>query len=79
MTLQTLDPIETPTPLRVSAKKVTASGCFIFLIAIALGFRIAWAILRPNVLYPDEIFETLEPAHRLAFGYGILSWEWMES
>jgi hypothetical protein len=34
------------------------------------------AVGSPNIFYPDEIFQTLEPAHRLAFGYGIISWEW---
>lgn len=26
--------------------------------------------------HADEIFQTVEPAHRLAFGYGIKTWEW---
>jgi hypothetical protein len=30
----------------------------------------------PNIFYPDEIFQTLEPAHRLVYGYGVISWEW---
>jgi hypothetical protein len=28
------------------------------------------------VFAPDEIFQTLEPAHRLAFGEGIVTWEY---
>jgi hypothetical protein len=32
----------------------------------------------PNIIHPDEIFQTLEPAHRLAFGYGVITWEWRE-
>lgn len=31
-----------------------------------------------TLIHPDEIFQQLEPAHRLAFGYGIISWEWRE-
>ncbi|CAK9820889.1 GPI mannosyltransferase 3 [Anthophora plagiata] len=27
---------------------------------------------------PDEYWQSLEVAHRLAFGYGYLTWEWME-
>ncbi len=42
----------------------------------AFAIRIGLALGSPNIFYPDEIFQTLEPAHRLAFGYGVISWEW---
>jgi hypothetical protein len=29
-------------------------------------------------VHQDEIFQTLEPAHRLAFGFGVISWEWRD-
>ena len=28
--------------------------------------------------HPDEIFQTQEPAHRLAYGYGVVAWEWRQ-
>lgn len=41
----------------------------------ALAIR-AWAAAAlPNILWPDEIYQTLEQAHRLAFGDGIVPWE----
>ena len=43
----------------------------------ALAIRIAVALHLPSIEYPDEIFESLEPAHRLAFGYGVVTWEWI--
>lgn len=46
--------------------------------AFALGLRIALAICSPSVFQPDETYQTLEPAHRLAFGYGVITWEWRE-
>jgi len=46
------------------------------LFASALALRIGLALASPNIFFPDEIFQTLEPAHRLAFGYGVISWEW---
>lgn len=46
------------------------------LLTSALALRIGLAIASPNIFFPDEIFQTLEPAHRLAFGYGVISWEW---
>lgn len=39
----------------------------------------AWATLRfPNVVWPDEIHQTLEQAHRLAFGRGFVPWEFRD-
>jgi hypothetical protein len=28
------------------------------------------------MFHADEIFQTQEPAHRLAYGYGVVTWEW---
>jgi phosphatidylinositol glycan class B len=44
---------------------------------VAIALRI-WSISRDNIIYPDQIFQTLEPAHHLAFGYGIVTWEWRD-
>jgi hypothetical protein len=41
----------------------------------AFLLRVAGAVALPNVVWPDEIFQTLEQAHRLAFGYGVVPWE----
>ncbi|MDP9340418.1 MAG: hypothetical protein M3P45_16295 [Acidobacteriota bacterium] len=30
----------------------------------------------PSVYHPDEVFQNTEPAHRLAFGPMVVSWEW---
>ena len=46
------------------------------LVGFAFALRIGLALGSPSIFYPDEIFQTLEPAHRLAFGYGVISWEW---
>ena len=45
-------------------------------LAFAFALRAGSSLALPNVHWPDEIFETLEPAHRLAFGHGVISWEW---
>ena len=45
----------------------------------AVGFSLRlYAAHFPNLIHPDQIFQTLEPAHRLAFGYGVITWEWRE-
>jgi hypothetical protein len=48
----------------------------IFLIALILRVEVARHL--PSIERPDEIFNTLEPAHHLAFGYGVVVWEWRE-
>lgn len=52
----------------------------IMLIGIfVMGFALrAAAAFSYSVHYPDEIFQTLEPAHRLLFGYGTVTWEYRE-
>lgn len=46
--------------------------------AAAVALRLGVAILHPNVLWPDEIHQSLEQAHRLVFGAGIVPWEFRE-
>ena len=48
----------------------------VLILLIAWALRIAVIRIWPNIQWPDEIYQALEPAHRLVFGYGILSWEW---
>jgi hypothetical protein len=53
----------------------TAEVAFASIVAAGFALRVGVAELLPNVLWPDEIFQTLEQAHRVAFGYGIVPWE----
>ena len=41
-----------------------------------LFLRVGVAVKFPNVDHTDEIFQTQEPAHHLAYGYGVVSREW---
>ena len=45
-------------------------------LALALAVRAAVALTGDFVLHPDEIMQYLEPAHRLAFGNGVVYWEY---
>ena len=47
------------------------------LLAAAFALRLAVFFIFPNIIYPDAIFQILEPAHRLAFGSGLITWEWL--
>jgi hypothetical protein len=36
----------------------------------------AWAVVREHgVVWPDEVYQSLEQAHRLVYGFGFLPWE----
>ncbi|KAL5199441.1 hypothetical protein ABZP36_020644 [Zizania latifolia] len=45
-------------------------------LALALAFRAVNALLVRTYFNPDEHWQCLEVAHRIAFGYGHLTWEW---
>ncbi len=47
------------------------------LVVIAFAIRLAVDTLVPHVVYADEIFQSLEPAHRLVFGTGVVAWEYV--
>ncbi|MGA3335043.1 MAG: hypothetical protein ABSC62_12865 [Terracidiphilus sp.] len=46
------------------------------LLGFAFALRLGLALGSPSIFFPDEIFQTLEPAHRLVYGYGVIPWEW---
>src|SRR5262249_50604539 len=48
------------------------------LLAAAFALRIVVAATLPNLCWPDEVFQTSEQGHRLAFGPGLVSWEFRE-
>ena len=45
-------------------------------LALAFAVRAAVALAGDFVLHPDEIMQYPEPAHRLAFGNGVVYWEY---
>jgi hypothetical protein len=45
----------------------------VLIIAALPRFWAAW--IDQGVFWPDEIFQSLEQAHRLVFGYGVIPWE----
>lgn len=48
------------------------------ILVVAFALRIALAVLFPNLDHPDEAVQYLEQGHRLAFGYGIIPWEFRD-
>src|SRR5579863_2695849 len=51
------------------------AGVTIYLIAFALRLLPFFAF--PGINFPDEIFQTIEPAHRLVYGTGLVPWEFL--
>ena len=45
------------------------------LVALAILLRLQPILVEPSAVWPDEIFQTSEPAHRLVFGSGLVGWE----
>ncbi|WP_244238623.1 hypothetical protein, partial [Corallococcus terminator] len=52
------------------------------LLAVALvagaAFRLYWALHDDGIYWPDEVYQSLEPAHRLVYGYGLVAWEFID-
>lgn len=46
------------------------------ILAIALALRLIPIFVIPSFVFPDEIFQTTEQAHRLVFGWGVVPWEY---
>ena len=69
--MQKIDPIE-----KDSISPATARALLIAFLLVGLALRVSTTLAIPGALNPDEIFQTQEPAHRLAYGYGVISWEW---
>ena len=42
---------------------------------LAFALRFGMALCLPNLHHPDEIFQSVEQAHRIVFGNGLVPWE----
>src|SRR5262245_38733299 len=49
------------------------------LLGFALVIRLGVALAVPTLHHPDENFQFFEQAHRFAFQFGIIPWEWHAS
>src|SRR5687768_14446058 len=48
----------------------------VLLLAVGFGARAWLSVVDDGIYWPDEIHASLEPAHRLVHGYGLISWEY---
>jgi hypothetical protein len=47
-------------------------------LALALALRLFVALTRTDRHWPDEHYQTLEPAYFIVHGHGVLAWEWLQ-
>ena len=69
--------IHSNAPSCVSGRPLLVAGLGLVLI-VALLLRLVGYLNYPSMHHPDELFQYLEQAHRLVFGYGIIPWEYRE-
>ncbi len=52
--------------------------CLVALFAAAFAIRLGLGLALPRYHHPDELFQYYEQAYRLAFGQGVVPWEYRE-
>ena len=57
------------------SKQLPAVGGVLLLVVIAVVLRLVPTVFVPSMNWGDEVFQTIEPAHRLVYGYGLVTWE----
>jgi hypothetical protein len=62
----------------VLAARARPDRTLLVLLALALLVRLAAIVAFPSLHHPDENFQLFEQAHRIAFGYGVVPWEFRD-
>jgi phosphatidylinositol glycan class B len=52
-----------------------AAAALVGLVIVAVGLRLVPTVLEPSLNWWDEVFQAIEPAHRVVYGYGLVAWE----
>jgi hypothetical protein len=60
----------------VAGERLLAAGGLLCLVVLGVMLRLLPTVFAPSINWGDEIFQTVEPAHRLVFGYGLVPWEY---
>jgi phosphatidylinositol glycan class B len=62
-------------PAEVAYRQPLVAVGLLAVMLLAVGLRLVPIIFVPSVNWGDEIFQAVEPAHRLIYGYGLVPWE----
>ncbi|PTL81338.1 hypothetical protein [Vitiosangium sp. GDMCC 1.1324] len=66
-----------PSPEAPSERRL-ALATLILIVGVGAALRVWLGLTDDGIYWPDEVFQSLEPAHRLVFGYGMQAWEFIE-
>ncbi|MBI3180550.1 MAG: hypothetical protein HYZ28_00150 [Myxococcales bacterium] len=67
-----------PTPEPSPAERLGGLAVLVLSLAAGLALRLHLALTDDGIYWPDEVYQSLEPAHRLVFGYGMVAWEFVD-
>jgi len=56
-------------------RDLSKSHYLLIFLVVAFALRLGRFLILPSIYFPDEIFQTQEVAHRLAYGYGVITWD----
>lgn len=59
-------------------RSVAARALAFAALALGLVLRARIVFSDDGINWPDEIYQSFEPAHRLVFGHGLVAWEFLE-
>ncbi|WP_224361480.1 hypothetical protein [Hyalangium versicolor] len=66
-----------PPPEAPSLEPTLARGLLALALLLGATLRVKLALTDDGIYWPDEVYQSLEPAHRLVFGYGLVAWEFI--
>jgi hypothetical protein len=69
--------VKLPSPEMEPSTRAPNMMALVLLLAVAAGLRIWVANVQPNMIWADEIYQVVEPAHRLVYGTGLIAWEYV--
>jgi hypothetical protein len=67
-----------PPTAEAPAERLLARAVLVLILGLGAALRVWLALTDDGLSWPDEIYQSLEPAHRLVFGYGMQAWEFLE-
>jgi GPI mannosyltransferase 3 len=71
----TVDAAEATLRSRRAREQLLIGGGLLLIATLAVVLRLQPILFVPSMNWGDEVFQTVEPAHRLIFGYGLMTWE----
>jgi GPI mannosyltransferase 3 len=64
--------------MQLDRQSGTSTGTALFLLCVlSVAIKLAYFSFFPRIIFPDEIFQNLEPAHYLVHGNNLATWEYI--